>query len=233
MDVLWFRISRRSMDPPQSGGVLGRGHFIALINRTEYWQIAYVIPKGADARVRAAGLDAFRADVVTMAPELADRVGEIERWDDVKLLTVQSNRLERWWQPGYLAIGDAAHAMSPIGGVGINLAIQDAVAAANLLVEPLRRGRLSTRDLDAVQRRREWPTRVIQLGQTAIQSVVLAPTLRSTELPSIPGPLRALGGLPWVRDLPARAVGLGIRREHVAPALRTASVPPTSAAALA
>jgi 2-polyprenyl-6-methoxyphenol hydroxylase-like FAD-dependent oxidoreductase len=226
MDVLWFRLSRRPADPPQSAGVLGCGCFVALINRTDYWQVAYVIPKGADARVRAAGLDAFRAQVAEAVPEMADRVGEIASWDDVKLLTVQSNRLERWWQPGYLAIGDAAHAMSPIGGVGINLAIQDAVAAANLLVEPLRRARLSTRDLAAVQRRREWPTRVVQLGQAVIQSKVLAPTLRSTGPPSVPGPLRALLGLPWVRDLPARAIGLGVRREHVAPGLRAAAIQP-------
>jgi 2-polyprenyl-6-methoxyphenol hydroxylase-like FAD-dependent oxidoreductase len=220
MDVLWFRLSRRPSDAQDSGGVIGRGHFVALINRTDYWQIAYVIPKGADARVRAAGLDAFRAAVRALIPELADRVDEIESWDQVKLLTVQSNRLERWWRPGYLAIGDAAHAMSPIGGVGINLAIQDAVAAANRLVGPLRAGRLSTRDLDAVQRRREWPTRVIQLGQTAIQSRILAPTLRSSAPPSIPAPLRPLLRLTPLRDLPARAVGLGVRREHVAPTLR-------------
>jgi len=224
MDVLWFRISRRSTDPPQSAGVLGRGSFVALINRTDYWQVAYVIPKGADARVRAAGLETFRARVSETVPELADRVGEIASWDDVKLLTVQSNRLERWWQPGYLAIGDAAHAMSPIGGVGINLAIQDAVATANRLVEPLRQGRLSTRDLAAVQRRREWPTRVTQLGQAAIQRAVLAPTLRSTASPTVPAPVRALLRLPWLRDLPARAIGLGVRREHVAPALRAAAV---------
>jgi 2-polyprenyl-6-methoxyphenol hydroxylase-like FAD-dependent oxidoreductase len=222
--VLWFRLSRRPSDPEESGGVLGGGHFLALINRTEYWQIAYVIPKGADARVRAAGLEAFRADVGALVPELADRVDEVERWDQVKLLTVQSNRLERWWQPGYLAIGDAAHAMSPIGGVGINLAIQDAVAAANRLVGPLRAGRLSTRDLDAVQRRREWPTLVTQLGQRAVQSRVLAPTLGPAGPPSVPPLLRPLLRLRWVRDLPARAVGLGVRREHVAPALRAPAV---------
>src|SRR5207253_2080152 len=137
----------------------------------------------------------------------ADRVGEIESWDQVKLLTAQSNRLERWWQPGYLAIGDAAHAMSPVAGVGINLAIQDAVAAANLLVAPLRAGRLSTRDLDAVQRRREWPTRVVQLAQMAIQNRVLAPVLSSSGPPKLPRAARLLFGAPLLRDLPGRLIG--------------------------
>jgi 2-polyprenyl-6-methoxyphenol hydroxylase-like FAD-dependent oxidoreductase len=164
--------------------------------------------------VRAAGLAAFRSRVAELAPFLSDRVGEIAGWDQVHLLTVESNRLRRWHRPGLLCIGDAAHAMSPVGGVGINLAVQDAVVTANLLAGPLRSGRLTEADLAAVQRRRQLPTAVIQLLQAQVQRVVLAPALRGGSTPAH----RALGvlrRLPLLRDLPARLIALGIRRAHV------------------
>jgi 2-polyprenyl-6-methoxyphenol hydroxylase-like FAD-dependent oxidoreductase len=214
MDVLWFRISRHPTDPDATFGQAGRGSLMVLLNRTRYWQAGYVIPKGGDQAVRAAGLAAFRSRVAELAPFLSDRVGEIAGWDQVHLLTVESNRLRRWHRPGLLCIGDAAHAMSPVGGVGINLAVQDAVVAANLLAGPLRSGRLTEADLAAVQRRRQLPTAVIQLLQAQVQRAVLAPALRGGPTPV----LRALGMLrrvPLLRDLPARLIALGIRRARV------------------
>ena len=159
MDVLWFRVSRRLDEPDMIELRLSPGRFVALINRRDYWQVAYVIPKGGFEQVRASGLEAFRASVVASVPELADRVAELEDWDAIKLLTVRADRLQRWYGPGLLCIGDAAHAMSPIAGVGINVAIQDAVEAANLLWRPLSRGDVHVRHLARVQRRRELPVR--------------------------------------------------------------------------
>src|SRR5690606_30330633 len=169
IDVLWFRLSHRSDDPEETLGRFDAGHIFIMINRGEHWQCAVVIPKGTIDRLKAKGLPAFRADVARLAPSVADRVGEIADWDDVKLLTVQVDRLTRWCRPGLLCIGDAAHAMSPIGGVGINLAIQDAVAAANILAAPLREGRVALADLERVQRRRLFPTRVTQRFQILVQ----------------------------------------------------------------
>jgi 2-polyprenyl-6-methoxyphenol hydroxylase-like FAD-dependent oxidoreductase len=177
MDVLWFRVSRRDTDGDSLELRLLPGHLFALINRRDYWQIAYVIPKGTYAQVRAAGLEAFRRSLADGAPELAERVDEIQNWEQVKLLTVRSDRLRRWYRPGLLCIGDAAHAMSPIGGVGINVAIQDAVEAANLLWAPLARGDLSVGNLARVQRRRELPVRLTQGFQSLLQENVLRPTL--------------------------------------------------------
>jgi 2-polyprenyl-6-methoxyphenol hydroxylase-like FAD-dependent oxidoreductase len=221
MDVLWFRISRRPADSESVGLRLQPGHFFALINRQDYWQVAYVIPKGAYARVRADGLDAFRQSLAAGVPELADRTDEIQDWDQIKLLTVRADRLRRWYRPGLLCIGDAAHAMSPIAGVGINVAIQDAVVAANLLWELLSRGQLEVRQLARVQRRRELPVRVTQGLQSLLQENVLRPTLGSDQQVALPPFIPFLLGLPVLRDLPARFIALGLGRPKVRTPLRT------------
>src|SRR6185503_8298487 len=169
MDVLWFALSRRPSDPEASMGRFDIGRIFITLNRGDYWQCGFVIPKGSAEQLRAKGLPAFRADVAQLAPFAADRVGELRDWNAIKLLTVRVDRLTRWYRPGLLCIGDAAHAMSPVGGVGINLAIQDAVAAANSLAEPLRDGRLAVDDLRRVQERREFPTRVTQWAQVQVQ----------------------------------------------------------------
>jgi len=224
MDVLWFRLSRRPTDPEETTGRFDRGHIFIRINRGEHWQCGYVIPKGAAETVRQRGLDRFRAELATVMPFAADRVGELREWEAVKLLSVQVNRLAQWYRPGLLCIGDAAHAMSPIGGVGINLAIQDAVAAANLLVEPLRVGRPAPDDLRRVQRRRDLPTRIIQGLQVLAQRRLIAPALAGT-VPLAPSlPVRIMTRVPILRRLPARVIGLGVRPEHVeTPAMPLAS----------
>jgi 2-polyprenyl-6-methoxyphenol hydroxylase-like FAD-dependent oxidoreductase len=215
IDVLWFRLSRREGDPEDTFGYAGGGRFMVVINRGEYWQIAYVIRKGAYQKVREAGLDEFRRSVGETIPDLADRTGELQDWEAVKLLSVQADRLRRWHRPGLLCIGDAAHAMSPVGGVGINLAIADAVAAANALAGPLGAGRVRSRDLAAVQLRRELPTRAIQAFQSVAQRRVVSSALGPGGVPSIPAPARALLSLRPVRDLPARIIAFGIWPEHV------------------
>jgi 2-polyprenyl-6-methoxyphenol hydroxylase-like FAD-dependent oxidoreductase len=215
MDVLWFRLSRRAQDGEGASLHLAPGRIVGLFNRTEYWQVAYVIPKGADARVRAAGLEAFQRSIADAVPELADRVAELRDWEQVKLLTVRSDRLARWYRPGYLAIGDAAHAMSPVAGVGINLAIQDAVVAANLLWQPLRRGHVSTPTLARVQRQRELAVRVVQGLQSFVQDQVLERALETRGVFRLPPIVRLLLEVPWLRDLPARLVAYGIVRPHV------------------
>ncbi len=215
IDVLWFRLSRREGDPEDTFGYAGNGRFVAVINRGEYWQIAYVIRKGEYQSVRAGGLEAFRRSVGEAIPEFAGRTGEVGDWEDVKLLTVQADRLRRWHRPGLLCIGDAAHAMSPVGGVGINLAIADAVAAANALAEPLKAGRVRGRDLMAVQLRRWLPTRVIQALQSFAQRRVISSSLSPDGAPSLPRLAGVLLRLRPVRDLPARIIAFGIWPEHV------------------
>ena len=198
-------------------GRFGPGQLIAMLNRGDYWQCGYVIPKGSLERIRGMGLGAFRDAVTRLAPFLRDRVSELRDWDEVRLLTVRIDRLARWYRPGLLCIGDAAHAMSPVGGVGINLAVQDAVAAANLLAGPLREGRLTTDHLRRVQRRRELPTRIIQRLQLLVQERVIARVLvlgGAGELSS-PLALRLMARFPFLQRLPARLIGLGIRPEHV------------------
>jgi 2-polyprenyl-6-methoxyphenol hydroxylase-like FAD-dependent oxidoreductase len=215
MDVLWLRLSKSPSDPGQSLGRVDAGHIFIMLDRDDYWQCAFVIPKGGIDEVHAKGLDAFRAEIVRLAPYLHDRVHELASWDDVKLLTVAVNRLDTWFRPGLLCIGDAAHAMSPIGGVGINLAIQDAVAAANVLVPRLRAGAATTDDLNAVQKRREWPTRMTQGLQIAIQNRVISNVLRTTGTLHAPWPVRMLDRYPPLRRLPARVIGMGFRPEHI------------------
>lgn len=215
MDVLWLRLSRRPDDGVQTLGHIEAGHVFIMLDRGDYWQCAFVIPKGGFDEIQRAGLDAFRASIVTLEPVLRDRVAEIRDWDDVKLLTVRVDRLATWYRAGLLCIGDAAHAMSPIGGVGINLAVQDAVAAANILAVPLGERRVTVEDLAAVQQRREWPTRVTQAMQIYVQNHVIGPVLRRREAIAAPWPLRLFASIPLVRRLPARLIGVGVRPEHV------------------
>lgn len=215
MDVLWMRLSREPGDPSESFGYVAPGRLLVTLHRDEYWQCALVIPKGGLAALKSSGLEALRARIAGAAPWLERRVQELRDWEDVKLLTVVVDRLERWWRPGLLCLGDAAHAMSPIGGVGINLAIQDAVAAANTLSAPLRTHALADRHLAAVQKRREFPTRLTQRAQLFIQNAAITSVLGSTSLPAPPLPLRLLDRFPRLRRLPARLVGIGVRPEHV------------------
>ena len=225
MDVLWFRLSRRPEEPETIAMRSGPGKAAILIDRHKYWQIGYLIPKGDAEKVRAAGLPTFRRTLAELIPDLADRVDELQDWEQVKLLTVRSDRLARWYTHGYLAIGDAAHAMSPVAGVGINLAIQDAVVAANVLWEPLRRGRISTRDLAKVQRQRELPVRITQAVQAFIQQMFFKAVVSPIKPPVLPQKmLRLLLRIPVVGDVPARFVAFGIRRPHVESAALAAPV---------
>ncbi|MBN9062045.1 MAG: hypothetical protein BGP06_14185 [Rhizobiales bacterium 65-9] len=228
MDVLWFRLSRRPDDADETFAQVGRGQFVVMLNRGDYWQCAYAIPKGAINGLRDAGLAAFRAGFAALFPKLADRTVDLAAWDDLKLLSVAVDRLETWWKPGLLCIGDAAHAMSPIGGVGVNLAIQDAIAAANILAAPLRDGTLSDSHLAAVQARREWPTKVTQAIQVAIQNHVVKPILSGEGPLTPPLPLRLLDRVPPLRRIPARVIGMGFRPEHIGPTL---SPPPAASSA--
>jgi 2-polyprenyl-6-methoxyphenol hydroxylase-like FAD-dependent oxidoreductase len=215
MDVLWFRLSKHASDGAQTLGRIQAGVVFVTLDRGDYWQCAYVIPKGGFDVLRGKGLDAFRAGVASLNPEFADRVQEIASWDDVKLLTVTVDRLKRWNRPGLLCIGDAAHAMSPIGGVGINLAIQDAVATANLLWEPLSKGRVPADLLGRVQARREWPTKMTQAVQLFVQKRVISNVLSLTEQPKPPFLLTMFNRFPFLRRFPARLIGMGFRPEHV------------------
>ena len=215
MDVLWFRVTRRAGESEQTLGRIASGKMMVMINRNDYWQCAYLIRKGDLDRIRQTGLESFRNDVISIAPFLLDRMSELESWDDIKLLTVNVDRLRKWYRPGLLCIGDSAHAMSPIGGVGINLAIQDAVATANILAEPLKRGTVSNADLQRVQQRRELPTRITQSVQVFLQDRLIGRVLgTNTQIPT-PWPVRLLNKWPFLRRIPARAVGIGFRPEHI------------------
>jgi 2-polyprenyl-6-methoxyphenol hydroxylase-like FAD-dependent oxidoreductase len=215
IDVLWMRLSKRAGDPEETGGRINYGHMLVTLNRGDYWQCAFIIRKDGFAAVRARGLDALRGDIARIAPFLRDRLAELRDWDDVKLLTVAVDRLKQWWRPGLLCIGDSAHAMSPIGGVGINLAIRDAIAAANILARPLRDGTLADAHLAAVERRRRLPTRLTQALQVTIQERVIDRVLASDEPVTAPWPLRLLNAVPLLARLPARLIGIGFRPEHV------------------
>jgi len=219
IDVLWIRLSRQPSDGGSTLARLRRGRMLVTIDRGDYWQCAYVIFKGGLAALREKGLGFLRSEIATAAPIFAERVNEIRDWDDVKLLTVTVDRLERWSRPGLLCIGDAAHAMSPIGGVGINLAIQDAVAAANRLAIPLREGRVTQADLDAVQERRTFPMRAIQVMQVVVQNQGMSRILGRDKQLSAPLLFRLLAAFPVLRRLPAQFIGVGPRPEHVDPTL--------------
>jgi 2-polyprenyl-6-methoxyphenol hydroxylase-like FAD-dependent oxidoreductase len=216
IDVLWFRLSKKSADPEQVLGRLRADTMIVTIDRTDYWQCAFVITKGGIDRIHAAGLEAFKTAVADGARFLSDRVNELKSFDDIKLLSVSVDRLTTWSRPGLLCIGDAAHAMSPVGGVGINLAIQDAVATANLLAAKLKAGRLDDADLDAVRRRRLFPAKVIQALQVAIHNRVLKPAVSGqVRTLKVPWPLKLLDANAWMRRWPAQMLGVGVRPEHV------------------
>jgi 2-polyprenyl-6-methoxyphenol hydroxylase-like FAD-dependent oxidoreductase len=219
MDVLWFRLRRAAEDPVATMGRFDTGRIFITLNRGDYWQCGYVIPKGQFEEMRRQEFATFRAAIVKLAPYAKDSVQELRGWDDVKLLTVRVDRLIDWFRPGLLCIGDAAHAMSPVGGVGINLAIQDAVAAANVLFKPLKEGRLAIEQLLQIQRRREFPTRVTQWLQVALQRRIIARVLGQTAPLKPPLVVRLLAKVPFLRRIPARIVGLGIRPEHVNPEL--------------
>jgi 2-polyprenyl-6-methoxyphenol hydroxylase-like FAD-dependent oxidoreductase len=215
IDVLWFRLSRQSSDPGQVLGRFVTGKIMVMLNRDSYWQCAFVIPKGAFEDIKRRGVEAFRADIVSIAPFLHDRVHELTDWEPIKLLTVLVDRLRKWYRPGLLCIGDAAHAMSPVGGVGINLAIQDAVATANILARPLSQDYVSLSHLQKVQWRRELPTRLTQWAQVQVQNRVLSRTLTSRQSIRPPLIMRLFKRFPVLRRIPARLIGIGVRPEHV------------------
>ena len=224
MDVLWMRLPRRPGDGSEVFGHVDGNRMFIMLDRGDYWQCAFLIPKGSADALMKTDIAAFRGIILEMSPWLGDRVNELKSWNDVRLLTVAVDRLPRWYRPGLLCIGDAAHAMSPIGGVGINLAVQDAVAAANILAEPLRGGTVTVDDLARVQARREWPARVTQSIQLAIQNRVIRNVLAATAPSKPPFILKLLDWLPALRGIPARLVGIGARPEHV----HTAEATPSS-----
>ena len=215
MDVLWIRLSRRENDAAQALGRVDRGRIMVMINRGEYWQCAFVIPKGTAEALKARGIENLREEISRLVPYLGNRVGELRDWDDVKLLTVKVDRLERWYKPGLICIGDAAHAMSPIGGVGINLAVQDAVAAANVLAPALLTRKAITHSLQQVQRRREFPTIVTQAAQIFAQNRIISRVLAADKPLQVPSIMKLLDRWPLLQRIPARAIGIGARPEHV------------------
>ncbi len=215
IDVLWFRLPHDGGDPETSSFYFEAGHIVIMLDRGDYWQIAWVIPKGGFDTVKAKGLAAFHQDLVKVAPFLSDRVSALADWDGIKLLSVQVDRLRTWHKPGLLLIGDAAHAMSPIGGVGVNLAIQDGVAAANLLAGKLREGPVSQADLARVQARRLFPVKLTQKLQIMMQDQVIRPLLGDAEADEPPLAFRLAGRFPKLRRLPARVIGVGVRPEHI------------------
>ena len=216
IDVLWMRVSRQPSDPHQTLGRFHAGRILVTLNRGDYWQCAYVIPKGAFETIKQKGLQAFRDDLASIAPFLRDRTAELKDWNDVKLLSVSVDRLQQWWRAGLLCIGDSAHAMSPVGGVGINLAIQDAVAAANVLAKPLVQDAVTDDLLRKVQERREFPTRATQRVQIFAHKRFLSPALaHRTPTRGLPLPLKLLREFPILRRIPARMIGIGFRPEHV------------------
>ena len=215
MDVLWMRVSRLPQDPPDLFGQIDAGRMLVMIARNDYWQCALLIPKGTFDAVRGRGMAALHESLLALSPWLGERVKELVDWDQVKLLTVTVDRLREWARPGLLCIGDAAHAMSPIGGVGINLAVQDAVAAARLLAGPLRDHELDLAALQRVQRRREWPVKVVQRMQLTMQDRLIAPVLAANGPVRMPAFLRLFGRFALLRRIPAWFIGVGVRPEHV------------------
>jgi 2-polyprenyl-6-methoxyphenol hydroxylase-like FAD-dependent oxidoreductase len=215
IDVLWFRLPRKPDDPVDFAGYLGAGEALVTIDRGDYWQCGFIIPKGGNDEIRRRGIVKFREEVEVLAPFLRGRVSELTSWDDVKLLTVEVDRLVQWYRPGLLCIGDAAHAMSPVGGIGINLAIQDAVSASNIIAIPLRDGHMTTEHLRAVQHRRELPTRITQMIQVFVQNRIMRPVLEERGDVRAPWPMRLATRLPWLKRRIAEFIAFGIRPEHV------------------
>ena len=215
MDVLWFRLSRRASDPDETFGRVDYGRILVLLQRGDYWQCAYLIAKGGFDQMKRQDIAVLRGRIAELAPFIAERTAELKTWDDLKLLTVAVDRLPLWHRPGLLCIGDSAHAMSPIGGVGINLAIQDAIAAANILWSALRQGAASDDLLAAVQRRREPAVKLTQAMQVFVQNRVISKVLHSSGKMNPPWILRLFIYLPWLRRLPARFIGMGFRMERV------------------
>jgi 2-polyprenyl-6-methoxyphenol hydroxylase-like FAD-dependent oxidoreductase len=216
MDVLWFRSGKPAGETESVFARIEAGKMMVTFDRGDYWQCAYVIAKGQYDAVKARGLDAFRDDVISMAPILKSGISDVKTWDDVKLLTVAINRLKRWTRAGLLCIGDAAHAMSPVGGVGVNLAVQDAVATANLLAAKLANGCPDENELDAVRRRREFPTRITQTMQVVAQNNIISVALDSANRDlRVPLPIQLINAVPWLQGITARFIGLGVRPEHV------------------
>jgi 2-polyprenyl-6-methoxyphenol hydroxylase-like FAD-dependent oxidoreductase len=213
MEVLWFRLPRHPEDPSAEASItISRGEFMVVLGRPDEWQIGYVVQEGGYLRAKRDGMASFRRTVLTSLPWLADRVDRLADWSQVKILSVQADRLTRWYRPGALLIGDAAHAMLPVAGVGINCAIGDAVEAANVLADPLRSGEVAVADLAEVQRRRERPTRILQAFQARVQQRVIQQALESAMAFTLPLPLRILRRVPVLRNVPGRMVGLGIPR---------------------
>ncbi|WP_041803112.1 FAD-dependent oxidoreductase [Micavibrio aeruginosavorus] len=215
IDVLWMKISRKPTDPDQASGRFDRGRGFIMLYREEYWQCAWIIPKGAYESIRAQGMEAFHQSLLSVAPFLHDRMDELRDWGDISLLTITVDRLEQWFKPGLLFIGDAAHAMSPIGGVGINLAIQDAVAAARILATPLKNGTCTIADLQKVQDRRMWPTRMTQNVQLFMQNRIFGPLVTRKDNSDFPVAMRMILRLPFLRLVTARIIGMGFRPEHI------------------
>jgi 2-polyprenyl-6-methoxyphenol hydroxylase-like FAD-dependent oxidoreductase len=215
MDVLWFRITRKASDPSETFGHIEAGVLMVMLDRGDYWQCAIAIPKGGIDQVKVRGIAAFRNRVVELSPFLSDRIGEVKSFDEVQLLSVTVNRLQQWWRPGLLFIGDAAHAMSPIGGVGINIAVQDAVATANGLVEPLKAGRMTSSDLQDVERRRAVAAYLTQWLQLMLQKRIIAPALHATQTPKTPMMFKLFNTVPPLRRLAARLLAVGFRPEHI------------------
>jgi 2-polyprenyl-6-methoxyphenol hydroxylase-like FAD-dependent oxidoreductase len=216
MDVLWFRAGKGRDESERVFARVETGKMMVTFDRGDYWQCAYVIAKNQYDAVKARGLDALRDEIIRMAPVLKSGISDVKTWDDVKLLTVAINRLKRWTRPGLLCIGDAAHAMSPVGGVGVNLAVQDAVATANFLAAKLARGRPSEDELDAVRKRREFPVRMTQAMQVVVQNNIIGVALKPGDTPLKPPlPVRIINAVPWLQGITARFIGLGVRPEHV------------------
>ncbi len=215
MDVLWFRISRNTTDPKQSLGKIDMGRMMVMIERGDYWQCGFLIRKGEFDHIKRDGLHSLRENILQLAPILQDRIQEIQSWDDIKLLTVTVDRLEKWYRAGLLCIGDAAHAMSPIGGVGINLAIQDAVATANILIPAFLKNSVQESDLAKVQSRRLLPTKIIQKIQVFIQNRVIDSVLGNAKHPKIPFSIQLMQKIPYLQRIPAYIIGIGVRPEHV------------------
>jgi 2-polyprenyl-6-methoxyphenol hydroxylase-like FAD-dependent oxidoreductase len=220
MDILWFRIPRVEGDPEGVLGHFGRGHALVLLDRLDEWQVGFVIMKGSYSQVRAAGLDALRRSIADLLIEFPDRIEHLKDWKQIAVLSVESSRVPRWYAPGLLLIGDAAHVMSPVGGVGINYAIQDAVVASNVLSKPLRMRKIALEELREVQRQREWPVKVIQWIQSQLQKRIIAAALKSDKPLQLPSFIRLILRIPIVRDLPARILAFGVRSVHVEVAAR-------------